>query len=352
MADHIGTVEYLRMHIEPFDPHNAGAMTELATLREACRAHDRPDYPYMSATILTASMTAPQPRSRAEYWAARLDDGTLVGFVDLMLPQAENRETAFSDGYVHPRHRRQGIGTALYRHVADRMRELGRSRLIPVVTDSIAGGTATSDGAGPAFAEHMGMQRALVEHRSRLTLTDADDQRWDALSRTAWEKAQDYEIITWKDRADDSIAEDMAKLECRLELDIPTGDLGWEPAEYDVARWREREDMGIKRLRTLYYAAARHKPSGILAAYTGFLLPQSPRTHAWQITTVVADDHRGHRLGLLVKLANIAAARKTEPDLRYIDTNNAESNAHMIAVNDALGFELCDADVEYLATFE
>jgi hypothetical protein len=47
--------------------------------------------------------------------------------------------------------------------------------------------------------------------------------------------------------------------------------------------------------------------------------------------------HRGHRLGLLVKLAMLDFIAEQEPQVTVIDTWNATSNAPMIAVNDALG---------------
>jgi hypothetical protein len=51
----------------------------------------------------------------------------------------------------------------------------------------------------------------------------------------------------------------------------------------------------------------------------------------------VVSSHRGHRLGIRLKTAMLQWLREAEPDLMSIDTWNAVSNAHMIAVNDAIG---------------
>jgi GNAT superfamily N-acetyltransferase len=56
--------------------------------------------------------------------------------------------------------------------------------------------------------------------------------------------------------------------------------------------------------------------------------------------TVVHPEHRGHRLGLAVKLANVDVLARQAPDVRVIVTGNAAVNAPMIAVNDMLGFEV------------
>jgi hypothetical protein len=52
----------------------------------------------------------------------------------------------------------------------------------------------------------------------------------------------------------------------------------------------------------------------------------------------VEGEHRGHRLGLLVKAENLRMLRRHFPDTMTVTTWNAVSNRHMIAVNEALGF--------------
>jgi hypothetical protein len=56
--------------------------------------------------------------------------------------------------------------------------------------------------------------------------------------------------------------------------------------------------------------------------------------------TGVVREHRGHRLGLLVKVAMAEWLRTAEPQLERIQTWNAQSNRYMIAVNEALGYTI------------
>ncbi len=58
------------------------------------------------------------------------------------------------------------------------------------------------------------------------------------------------------------------------------------------------------------------------------------------MATIVHPEHRGHRLGLAVKLANLEALAEEAPAVRRIVTGNAAVNAPMIAVNDMMGFEV------------
>ena len=55
---------------------------------------------------------------------------------------------------------------------------------------------------------------------------------------------------------------------------------------------------------------------------------------------LVAQGHRGHRLGLGVKVAVTRTLCEQFPAKRFVTTTNAETNAHMVAINVALGFEI------------
>ncbi|MGH3432954.1 MAG: GNAT family N-acetyltransferase, partial [Thermocrispum sp.] len=91
-----------------------------------------------------------------------------------------------------------------------------------------------------------------------------------------------------------------------------------------------------------YTTAAIHEASGRMAGYTTLAWAQQDPTHAWQWNTIVDAEHRGRRLGVLLKVANQAYAFEREPATRTVFTWNAESNQHMNAINTALGFAPID----------
>ena len=62
----------------------------------------------------------------------------------------------------------------------------------------------------------------------------------------------------------------------------------------------------------------------------------------FQELTAVARPHRGHRLGLLLKLAMLDLLAAREPQLTRVITLNTAGNDHMIAINDQLGFGVLD----------
>jgi RimJ/RimL family protein N-acetyltransferase len=73
---------------------------------------------------------------------------------------------------------------------------------------------------------------------------------------------------------------------------------------------------------------------------------ESP-SHGHQHDTSVVRGHRGHRLGLLLKADMMRWLADAEPQLETIDTWNAESNAHMIAVNERLGYRALGRTLQY-----
>lgn len=52
----------------------------------------------------------------------------------------------------------------------------------------------------------------------------------------------------------------------------------------------------------------------------------------------MARPHRGHRLGLLTKVAMAELLASREPQLAFIETWNGETNSHMVAINETIGF--------------
>ncbi len=83
--------------------------------------------------------------------------------------------------------------------------------------------------------------------------------------------------------------------------------------------------------------AACHDATGHLVGYTEVVIPLGAPESSWQHDTLVMSEHRGHGLGLAMKVANLWAVTERHPDVRSISTWNADENAPMIAVNEEMG---------------
>ena len=99
--------------------------------------------------------------------------------------------------------------------------------------------------------------------------------------------------------------------------------------------------------RRIYRLLARETATGVLAGVTVVAVESEQPWVAEQYDTSVAAAHRGHRLGVLLKVGMLRWLREQEPQLREIQTWNATSNAHMIAVNELLGYQVMMSGVEW-----
>jgi GNAT superfamily N-acetyltransferase len=327
--------EHPRVDIRPL---SAADEDDAFLVGKASADAETPDIPFWSRGAFHGRIHHPWPGSTWEFYLARTDDGHPAGFLEIGLPQLDNVTTANVMLAVHPHHRRQGAGRALYTLAVDRARDLGRKHLIVPTVDSLP--------AGPAFATAMGAEAGLTETRSRLDVAD-----FDALDLSA-PVADGYRLVQWTNYTPDEYVDDVAYLDSRLNLDAPTGDLAWEAEKIDAARVRENEKTILSRNRTAYHCAAIHLASGRLVAWTMLTCHNDDdiRWQAWQQITIVDPGHRGHRLGLTIKIANLRYARRTRPELRAIDTFNASSNAPMLRVNEAMGFRRREIWTQWQAT--
>jgi hypothetical protein len=122
--------------------------------------------------------------------------------------------------------------------------------------------------------------------------------------------------------------------------DAPTDDLDVEDEVMTEERLVAYEDAVLARGNRLYRLVARHRTSGALGGHTVVVVEQERPELAHQHDTAVARAHRGHRLGLLLKAGMLRWLAEAEPSIATVDTWNAESNDHMIAVNELLGYRV------------
>lgn len=303
----------------------------------ASTAHDRPGDPPHSWHGLVTELTHPWPGRDVERWLAR-SDGAPVAALRLALPNRDNLASALVEIDVLPAVRRRGLGRALFEYAADRARINGRTRLIAEVRRG---------GAGDALMEAVGARAALRDQRRRLPLPPADPAALDRLDEAAAAASRDYTLVGWTGTTPDEHVEDIARLSAQMTTDAPFDDLQWEPEAYDADRIREIDAASAAAGRTTLVTAARPGADGPLVAFSVlFHRPDAP-WHAGQGDTLVERAHRGHQLGMRVKLANLARLREYAPQVTAVDTWNADSNPWMVSINEAMGFRPYDAWTEW-----
>jgi len=289
--------------------------------------------------------------------AIRARDGdALLGYAVLRLPQRDNTRTGELLLGVLPGHRGHGVGAALHAAATSRARHHGRTTLTCATDQRVEppagpGTVAPPTGEGLVATGDPGVRFALrhgwdVEQVGRFSVLDVpapdDVAGW---ARVAGLRADaeahsgpEYRLLAWSTPTPAELAPQLADLKAQMSTDDPHAGLDHEAESWDVGRVGRTEERFARQGRTLLVMAAEHVPTGRLAAYTDVLVPDEPGELVHQQDTLVTREHRGRRLGMLVKTANLQRLAAELPGVRRIGTWNAQENRWMLAINVALGF--------------
>ena len=318
------------MKVERFDPG-----TDSASVR-ACHdiylsglPDDDPLGPPMTPRAFAGWLALGWTEDPLETWLARDDSGEPCGWYALNLPQRENRQLAGLSLVVHA----AGAGRAGARRCSA-TRPAGRAGRPDGARNGRAGGFARrgvrGDAPGPAAAT--AVQRVLA-------LADLPGGQRAALRAEAEPAAPGY------------TAADLARSRARGH--------GGRGCSSSTGRWPTRPAKPARRRRPgtrpgsgwtsagsrpwecapMWSRPARRAP-GDLAALTQVCVDPAMPGWGFQELTAVARPHRGHRLGLLLKLAMLDRLAAREAQVTRIVTGNADGNEHMIAINEQLGFRV------------
>ena len=308
---------------------------------DATRPADVPADPLNE--VLPRIQGRPETGERAELWFGTVD-GQPVACGDVVFPVLDNADNASVNVRVLEEHRRQGYGSQLLERLVDRARADGRRRIYGEVVEPLEGDDVP---AGVEFAQALGARRVLFEIRRVLEVRALEDARLMQLAGQARRHADGYSLVQWVDRAPEEIVDDLAVLKGRMSVDVPMEDMTWDAETYDAERVRALEAFIASRHRSVVATAARHDATGRLVGYTDIgVNVEDPRV-AYQWDTIVSPEHRGHRLGLLMKVANIELLRSTIDGVEIVNTWNAAVNEHMIAVNEVMGFRPADREWQW-----
>ncbi|MDA1360003.1 GNAT family N-acetyltransferase [Glycomyces luteolus] len=311
---------------------------------EAVRAAETPELAPVPAERYAGALEHPPPNSELQCRAA-VEDGKVLGQLWIYLPHKENTHYVEAELAVRPDHRRRGAGTALLEHLLRFARDEHRSELVVTVRTAVDGGPSRPD-TGARFLEKRGFTSALTEIHRNLELGDLDQTTESRLWDESITAAADYELVSWIGRCPEQYVEGLGRIDSQIFAEIPLGDLDLRPRTVDADFVRTREDRAEAQGHTLVRTIAVHRATGEVAANT-VIYVHAGEEHAGQAITIVDPAHRGHRLGLLAKIANLRQLREHHPGVTTIWTGNADTNANMVAINDRLGFRPVDALVSY-----
>lgn len=291
------------------------------------------------------------PYERQVILVAKIDQ-QIVGTVDVALPLADNQDLAEFTLDILPEYQGRGVGRQLLEAAEHLAREEGRSTILidtnhPAATlgDSKAGQLIPGTGMGfvplnsreVEFAQHTGYTLQHIEQFSSCVLPLDAKLVAELQAEAEQANAGRYRLHHWTDRCPEQWLEAVAALENRAGEDgIPGAEDG--ALVFDGGVLRETEDVAIAQGRRTVVTAVEHIASGTLVGLTTISVLALRPDVVFQDDTVVLAEHRGNKLGLLIKVANMERLTEQFPDARVLYTWNAPENRYLLTVNQQLGF--------------
>ncbi|MGH3471418.1 MAG: GNAT family N-acetyltransferase, partial [Nocardioidaceae bacterium] len=308
----------------------------------ASRADDPYPTPFQPDE-LRVLLSRPSTFERWEAFAGRSDSGEVLAAGQVVLPLADNIDKADVTVWVDPSHRRQGYGSELAGQLVDYATDSGRSTLL---TSFSCPTGADESHPSRAFAVKLGFTFANSEAHRILDLP-VPEPRLDALLASAAPYHNEY---TLHDYVDDDIPAGLVPsfldLVNALMIDAPTGAVEFEAGRLTETMFRANTELMQAQGRTTHRTLA-VDARGEAVAHTELVVGRNEPDKIFQWATLVRRDHRGRRLGLATKTRNLKTVQARYPDRSVVHTWNSESNRHMIAVNEAMGFRVVGALAEY-----
>jgi GNAT superfamily N-acetyltransferase len=325
------------MDVRTVDPSEAAEFRAwFGTFRAACTAARDPAVPFSSYEEAARLHAQPGPTERVEAIGAFVG-GVCVGAAELRASLRENPGPAGFLLAVLPEHRSGGVGTALL----ERVRASARAgRWHSLITTVYVPPSDVAGTSGSRFARRHGFTLRHTDIR-RILEVPLPSERLAELQAYAAERSGGYRLVSWAGGCPEEHVEQFAHLQALMATEAPPGPTPRPAVRWDAARQREYEQQRADRGRTTYVTVA-VAPDGGLAGFTRIFSATSRPVQAEQSGTLVVRGHRGHRLGLAMKLANLREVLAAEPQVRQVETLNAEQNAPMVAVNAQMGFAVVE----------
>lgn len=330
------------------DAETYAAFAESVTMRNAIEA----DLVGSWALAVTTDELLPQYQDTTyephRLWLARVD-GAVVGRAILEWTIAEETPAAWIGLEVAPEHRGKGIGTEFLRILETEARAIGRTILQAASTHTQAQGgedivpptgfgkVNTAD-PGVRFMHKHGYALEQIARMSVITLP-ADPAMLAQNRATAEARAgSDYRTITWEGATPPEWLADLALLKQKMSTDEPSAGLEVVEEIWDDARVIKHDRDAAAGGRILLTTVVEHIPTGKLAGINELSVPADLSRAVGQEDTLVLPEHRGRRLGMLLKVANLQELATRFPEAPLVFTFNAEENRYMLDVNEAVGF--------------
>jgi GNAT superfamily N-acetyltransferase len=333
---------------ESLDADGAGPFLEMVRIANAvCLADAGHDYLTETADEMLGFWQDQSDWTQIGYVAEL--GGEVIGVLKMMISNEEGVSAIEFDTMIDPDRWGEGAEELLLAEIEREARERGIATIQswtlhrPDATGEMLA-PPTGFGAVPAgdrqtvlMLDH-GYTLEQVERNSVFDLRGSFDRVQTMLDDALRAAGEDYRLLSWTSPTPVEHLDGFAAVLARMSTDAPAAGLVIDEQHWDAARVQRRDARLKAQGLTVSVAAVEHVPTGAIAAYNELVVSDEPGAATQQYGTLVLKDHRGRRLGTVVKCANLLRWRELVPSSPRVSTFNAEENRHMLDINEAIGF--------------
>jgi mycothiol synthase len=307
------------------------------------RWHDAswPEEPYRPDWLEEAELARPDRFSLSRRFV-RTRGGEIVTALVLHATAPEspeyesNRHLVYTSSFVVPEERRRRFATSWLPTLGGLMDDLGAT----VAT------MEAHEEAGHAFLSWLGAESKYVERESRLDLRTLDWALVERWAREGQERSPEARLELYLHRVPEEKLDEITRASTTLLNTMPFeemdhGDIVVNPEIYH--EWSARLDTSGSEHHTVLI----REPDGSVSALTEVVKHPHEDGYVRQEFTGVDPAARGRGLGKWIKAAMLLRVRELHPETVYVTTENAGSNAAMLAINEGLGFRFFRESVTY-----